>query len=210
MHINELEEKMKQNSLDEKSNPHQYLPKSANSSNLSSNDDDMTIRNDDAISHYSFNHHHHHLTATTTHNQFNDRGDSELITMQQELRESHINRESILDEYCETIYDDDKASHYSDNSYAPRVRRVGYAREVAPNNSTNINIGGGGATNGGNFSKIKSPYQADNYAKSNGHARNGRRQSINGVGKPTKLDEGKKSQLLAILKTMDGNGNEDN
>ncbi|XP_070497626.1 lebercilin-like protein [Chironomus tepperi] len=198
MHINELEEKMKQNSLDDNSQnaPHHqcpslYLPKTSNSSSLSSHDD-ITLRNEE-MTHYTF---------------IDDRGDNELISIQREIRDSTLQRESILDEYCETIFDDDKHSHYSDNTIT-RVKKIEFTRGAATNNNN-----GYGHTNGvigGSYSTAKnqnqSPYQINDYTKSNGHAKTGIESTAGrkeGIGKSTKLDDKKKTRLLAILKNIDG------
>lgn len=196
MHINELEEKMKQNSLDDNSQnahnnhhecPSYNLPKTSNSSSLSY--DDITLRNED-MTHYTF---------------INERGDNDLVSIQRELRDNTLQRESILDEYCETIFDDDKQSHYSENTIT-RVKKIEFARGAATNNN------GFGHTNGiiGSFSTAKnqnqSSYQINDYTKSNGHAKIGTESTATGRkdGKSTRLDGKKKTQLLAILKNIDG------
>lgn len=195
MHINELEEKMKQNSLDDKNAHHQCpslsMPKTSTSSSFSSHDD-LTLRNEE-MTHYTFT---------------DDRGDNELITLQREIRDSTLQRESILDDYCETIFDDDKNSHYSEKTIT-KISKIEYGRGAANNYGyTNGVIGGNGS-----FSTAKnqnqSSYQINNYAKSNGHAKTGIESTAGRkevITKPPKLDGKKKTQLLAILKNIDGSG----
>lgn len=160
-----------------------YMPKTSNASSLTSHDDIISRNND-----FSFDHH-----------IFNDCGDNmnnDLVSIQRELHEKHMHRESLLDEYCETIFDDSKTSHYSENTIT-QIKRIGFARGAAP---TNGNI------DSFSTSKNKSSYQIKDYSKSNGHASVGcaipRR--VNG-GKSTKLDENEKTRLLAVLKNIDGN-----
>ncbi|CAG9800404.1 unnamed protein product [Chironomus riparius] len=200
MHINELEEKLKQNSLDDNSQkshlqcPSLYLPKTSNSSSLSSHDD-ITLRNED-MTHYTF---------------IDGRGDNEIVTIQREIRDSTLQRESILDEYCETIFDDENKSHYSENSIT-RVKKIEFARGAAANKNNINSYGHTNGVNGSSFWSAKnqnqSSYQINDYAKSNGHAKTGTESTTagpkEGIGKPTKLDDKKKTRLLAILKNMDG------
>lgn len=167
MHLTELETKMKQNSLDLKNNS--YGLKTSNSSLSSQTDaDERTIRNDTPHTHLSFN----------------DRGDSDIISIQRELRESMMHRESILDEYCDTLVD--KNSNYS-----------GYSRSTITNATTKVKKleFGGGATEG-----MPESYKANNYHKSNGHANNCGAQ----------LDQKKKTKLLAALKHIDNGSSVEN
>jgi hypothetical protein len=154
MHITELENKMKQNSLDAKS----FDIKTPESS-LSSHECETEVQ----VEMHSFK----------------DRGDSELVSIQRQIRDSMMHRESILDEFCETLVD--KNSYYSNGTVMP--------------NSTLTKIKKLEFT-GGN--KLPQPIQNNNnnHVKSNGHVVAGRQH----------LDEKKKTELLAALKRLDKNG----
>lgn len=112
---------------------------------------------------------------------FNDRGDSDLAHIQREMRESMIRRESLLDDYCETLVDSKSAfsnSRASSTTITP-LQKLELASQspIVTNHQTQAK----------NYS--------DNYSKSNGN--------VIGNGKPASFDPKKKNKLLAALKNID-------
>jgi hypothetical protein len=143
MHVAELENKMKQNSLDSTGSRKNSLQLDDTSNSSFSSHDAAKI--DDATSHHL--HHLHHLK---------DRGDNgDLANIQRQIRDSIMHRESMLDEICDTLVDKD--SFYSANSTA--VTRAKYTNLAAT------------VTNGGNRILPEQSYQIVNNNKAaNGHA----------------------------------------
>lgn len=159
MHLSELESKMKQNSLDAVK---KHATSSSSTSSLS--DHQLPIAAFDNIPIHSFN----------------GRGDSEIDYIQREMRESMIRRESLLDEYCDTLVDgksDFSSSRASSTTITP-FQKLELASQ--PPDVTNH--------------QTKAKDYAYNHGKSNG--------SIFGNGKPS-LDPKKKNKLLATLKHID-------
>lgn len=157
MHLTELESKMKQNSLDSK--------KHAPSSSCSSLSDlQLQIASSDDIPAHSFN----------------DRNHNDLANIQREMRNSMIRRESILDDYCDTLVDE-KSAYSSTTTYTlTKVKELELAGSAAAN------------CGAPNHVQTKTTGNTHYYGKSNG--------SVVG-GKP--IDAKKKNTLLAALKDID-------
>ena len=112
---------------------------------------------------------------------FNGRGDSELAHLQREMRESMIRRESLLDDYCETLVDSKSAfsnSRASSTTITPFKKLELAEPSVVSHHQT------------------QAKDHAHNHGKSNGY--------IVGNGKP--IDSKKKNKLLAALKNIDNEG----
>lgn len=110
---------------------------------------------------------------------FNDRGDSEIMT----IRRHDSHRESLLDDLCDSLAD--KNSHFSPNAKPATYTRI-KKLEFIGGGSHNINTQLVG--NGNSYETLSN----NNHVKSNGVAVVNRR-----------MDEKKKTNLLATLKQMD-------
>lgn len=145
-------------------------------SEISSPDTNKTINAD----------HHRYMNGGNIINShsFNDRGDTNEIV---NIHRHDMRRESLLDDLCDSLAD--KNSHYSSNlsttATITRIKKLEF-------------IGGGGTnhnssplTSNGNSNET---HNGNNHSKSNGCVVNGR------------LDEKKKTKLLAALKNIDNNG----
>jgi hypothetical protein len=157
MHLSELETKMKQSSLEA-----QKYEATSSSSSLS----------DHPPMKPSFG----NMPAHS----FNDRGDSEFASFQREMRNSMMQRESFLDDYCDTIVDSQSAfSHTKTASTVAKIEKLELAS--APSVVTD---------------HLQTPTKnhSDHHGKSNGSIRN---------GKPITIDPKKKTNLLAALKHID-------
>jgi hypothetical protein len=157
MHLSELETKMKLSSLDA-----QKHEATSSSSSLS----------DHPPMKPSFG----HITAHS----FNDRGDSEFASFHREMRNSMMQRESFLDEYCDTIVDSQSAfSHSKTATTLTKIEKLELAS--APSVVTD---------------HLQTPTKnhANHHGKSNGSIRS---------GKPAAIDLKKKTNLLAALKHID-------
>jgi hypothetical protein len=194
MHLTELESKMKLSSLDDDNILVPYQLKASNSSLSSQITPDEPLRND-SIS--SFKTHHQHSNHESNHkpNQarylqtnINDRGDGDIISIQRELYENTLRRESFLDEYCETlVFDKIHNSHCSDNKY----KNNGDVNPIAKSKKLEFT----------DFSVKTTEEQnkINSYIKSNGHS------TIIANGTKPSLDEKKKTKLLHLLKHIDNN-----
>lgn len=112
---------------------------------------------------------------------FNDRGDSEILT----IHRHDTRRESLLDDLCESLADD--MSYYSPSistttNTITRVKKLEFVGGGSPNTN-----GSASASNG----HSNETHNGNNHPKSNGCVVNGR------------LDEKKKTKLLAALKHID-------
>jgi len=136
MHLDELETKMKHNSLE---------PSSSSSC-------DATVNGDHS---------------------FNDRGDAEIANIEREMRDSMLRRESLLDEFCESLAD--KRSSFSGPAAPPSAA----FKKLEP---TQQSAAVKASATGNNH----------NYSKFNG----------NGSVKPA-IDPKKKTKLLAALKHIE-------
>ncbi|KAG5676956.1 hypothetical protein PVAND_006749 [Polypedilum vanderplanki] len=172
MHVAELDIKMKQNSLDStgsQKNSYQVDDEMSNSS-FSSHE---AVRNEDLA-----RHHLHHFRQIQ---KLKDRGDnSDLFKIQRQMHESIIHRETMLDEYCNEIVDQDFL--YSEQKFKEK-----YLAATGNEAGTNKII-------------QQQPYQIINCNKTNGHVAKG-----GGQIEKNQLDEKKKAKLLAAMKIIDNN-----
>jgi hypothetical protein len=112
---------------------------------------------------------------------FNGRGDSDLAHIQRDIRDSMIRRESLLDEYCETLVDGKSAfsnSRASSTTITPFQKLELAAQPPVVAYQT------------------QAKDHTHNHGKSNG--------GVVANGKP--IDPKKKSKLLAALKNIDNEG----
>lgn len=147
---------MKQNSLDAKKHE-----TSSSSSSLSS-DQQLTIVGLDIPVH-----------------SYNGRHD-DIAYIQREMRDSMIRRESLLDDYCDSLVDVKSAFSNNTSAALTKIKKLELAAPTS--------VG-----DGDNF-QTKATGHADHYGKSNGNAA-GR--------KPASIDPKKKNTLLAALKHID-------
>lgn len=173
---------MRRNSLDVKS-LNQRNKHASESSDPSSSSPDSTITTTSNADRYTNGRAASTIVNSTT---FNDRGDStEVMT----IHRHDLRRESMLDDLCESLAD---SSYYSPSvstttATLTRIKKLEFI--------------GGGSLNNNSFTSASNGYSnetfnGNNHAKSNGCA-NGR------------LDEKKKTKLLAALKHID-NGSLEN
>lgn len=185
MHLEELEAKMKQNSLEPTltSPMHQHHHKldssnakahSSSESSSNGNGEHLPIAAFDDIPIHSFNNN-------------RKREDIEVANIEREIHESMMRRESLLDDYCETI---DKQSCYS-KATTTTITKV--KKLELTNNANNSN------TTGDNAQTTKN--NAYRYGKSNGSVIS---------GKSTTIDPNKKSKLLAALKNIENESFDNN
>lgn len=158
MHLSELESKMKQNSLEAQ----KHVP-SSSSSSLSDQQ--------------------HTITAFDLHS-YNDRGDNELVSIQREIRNSMMRRESFLDEYCDTLVDVKSDFSRSTTATLTEIKKL----ELASQSSVADR-----AIDSADKLQTQATNHSHHYGKSNGSL----------GGRPSKLDPKKKTTLLATLKHID-------
>lgn len=170
MHITELEDRMRRNSLDVKS--YQQRKNSFESETSSTSQDTMNGSNKTV----NFT---HQLDDTCI--SYNDRGDNEIMT----IRRHDTHRESLLDDLCDSLAD--KNSHFSPNAKAVTYTRI-KKLEFIGGGSQNSNNNNTQLSNGNSYETFNN----NNHIKSNG-----------GVVANGRLDEKKKSKLLAAIKQID-------
>lgn len=190
MHITELESRMKQNSLDDGKHSYQL---NASYSSVSYNDTEVsTIKNDDVASNFSY------IMANN-----NDRGDSDIMSMQRKIRESTEQQESLLDEYCDTLVD--QSSYFSDTPVThTKIKKLEYNGAASGTTKYGYIHAKNAFANGGSSVSQQSSYQTDHYAESNGYGfRGGRGAARAGEIEKASIDEKKKTKLLAVLKKID-------
>lgn len=159
MHLSELESKMKQNSLDDRKHV-------ASSSSSSLSDHPITAIDDIPV------------------HSFNGRGD--VAHVQREMRNNILQRESLLDEYCDMFVDEQSAFRGSPST---TVRKIEKLELAAPSSSV---AGNNYDTRpAANSSKAQATSHSHHHGKSN--------------GKPA-IDPKKKNVLLAALKHIDDAG----
>lgn len=151
---------MKQNSLDSK----KHAPSSSSCSSLSDHQlRQITATFDDIPAH-----------------SFNDRNNNDLANIQREMRNSMIRRESLLDDYCDTLVDEKSAYSSASTSTLTKVKKLELDVPAAANC---------GATN---HVQTKTTGNTNYYGKPNG-----------GVVGGKSIDPKKKNTLLAALKDID-------
>lgn len=174
MHINELENRMRRNSLDVKSLNQRNLH--ASESETSSSSRDNTINADRYMNGGLMN------SAS-----FNDRGDTnEIMT----IHRHDMRRESLLDDLCDSLTD--KSSHYSPSVSTTTTATITRIKKLEF-------IGGGSVNN--NSAPLASNLYSNETHNGNNHASKSNGCVVNG-----RLDEKKKTKLLAALKNIDNNG----
>lgn len=179
MHINELETRMRRNSLDVKSLNQRNLNPSESDTLPSSPEHTIKVTTPNAERYING------ITSSST--TFNDRGDTnEIMT----IHRHDIRRESLLDDLCDSLAD--KSSHYSPSlstttATITRIKKLEFIGGGSPNHNNGNAIAGNGYSN--------ETHNGNNHFKSNGCVVNGR------------LDEKKKTKLLAALKNIDSNNN---
>lgn len=148
MHINELEDRMRQNSLDVKSYQQR---KNSFESETSSTSPDSTLLNGSNLNHQKDD-------TCISYSNSNECGDnSEIMT----IRRHDTHRESLLDDLCDSLAD--KNSHFSPNAKAvtyTRIKKLEFIGGGSQNNNNNDTQLG----NGNSYETVNN----NNHIKSNG------------------------------------------
>jgi hypothetical protein len=175
MHINELENRMRRNSLDVKS----LNQRNASESDTSS----LSLENHTITAEHRYTNGGSIINSAS----FNDRGDTnEIMT----IHRHDMRRESLLDDLCDSLAD--KSSHYSPSlstttATITRIKKLEF-------------IGGGSVNN--NSAPLTGNGYSNETHNGNNHAKYANGCVVNGG----RLDEKKKTKLLAALKNIDNNG----
>lgn len=123
---------------------------------------------------------HQHTIYSESH--FNGRGDSEIVKAHREIRDSGLRRESLLDDFCDSIVDKKSAfsNSFTTSTTLTKVKKLELASTPGLFGDSSTHV----------------PKKATNYSHFNGKPVN---------GKPNPLDQNKKTELLATLKHIDNN-----